>query len=51
MNLELFLNHQIYFLQMNIDKPESLLIVLTILVCPDVFKKFLSMKYGNGAAK
>jgi len=34
-----------------IDKPESLLIVLTILVCPDVLKKFLSMKYGNGAAK
>jgi len=33
-----------------IDKPESLLIVLTILVCPDVFKKFLAMKYGNGGS-
>lgn len=33
-----------------IDKPESLLIVLTILVAPDIFKKFLAMRYG-GAEK
>lgn len=33
-----------------IDKPESLLIVLTFLVAPDGFKKFLAMKY-NGSPK
>ena len=33
-----------------IDKPESLLIVLTLLICPDVLKKLIAMKYGNGAA-
>jgi len=31
-----------------ITKPESLLIILTFLIAPDGFKKFLSMKYGNG---
>ena len=31
-----------------IDKPESMLIVLTFLIAPDTIKKFLSMKYGNG---
>lgn len=31
-----------------IDKPESLAIVLTFLIAPDVFKRLLAMKYGNG---
>ena len=30
------------------DKPEALGIVLTILVAPDLFKKVIAMKYGNG---
>lgn len=29
-----------------IDKPESLLIILTFLIAPDSIKKFLSMRYG-----
>ena len=34
-----------------IAKPESLAIVLAILVCPDLLKKMLVMKYGNGQTK
>ena len=37
-----------------VAKFDSLVAVLTFLVCPDVFKKFLNMKYGgngNGEAK
>ena len=33
-----------------VSRPESLLIVLTFLIAPDGFKKFLAMKYGNGQA-
>ena len=31
-----------------VGKWDSLTVVLTFLVAPDVFKKFLNMKYGNG---
>lgn len=31
-----------------IDKPESLAIVLAILVTPDILKKLMVMKYGDG---
>ena len=31
-----------------IDKPESLGIVLAVLVTPDILKKMLAMKYGGG---
>ena len=31
-----------------IDKPESLFIVLTVLIFPDLAKKFLVLKFGDG---
>jgi len=35
-----------------INKPEALLIVLSFLIAPDIFRKALNMKYGgNGTAK
>lgn len=30
-----------------LDKPETLVVVLTFLIAPDVFKKFLTLKYGG----
>jgi len=30
-----------------VDKPESLAIVLTFLIAPDVFKRLLALKYGG----
>ena len=39
------------FFEKLIERPESLLIILTFLIAPDVIKKALSMKYGNGHAK
>jgi hypothetical protein len=33
------------------DQPESLLIVLSFLIAPDVVKKLITMKYGNGNGK
>ena len=30
-----------------IAKPETLAIVLTFLIAPDIFKKVIAMKYGN----
>ena len=34
-----------------LDRPEALLIVLTFLILPDVAKKLVNMKYGNGSGK
>lgn len=32
-----------------IDKPESLGIVIAFVICPDLVKKLLTMKYGGSA--
>ena len=38
-----------YFSDM-LDQPETLLICLGFIIMPDVVKKLISMKYGNGYA-
>ena len=36
-----------YFVEM-IAKPDTLLVCLSFIIAPDVVKKFVTMKYGNG---
>ena len=36
-----------YFPEM-IAKPDTLLVCLSFIIAPDVLKKFVTMKYGNG---
>lgn len=39
-----------YFSEM-LAKPETLLVCLSFIIAPDVVKKFVSMRYGNGTHK
>ena len=34
-----------------VKNPESMLIVLSFLVCPDILKKFIAMKFAPNASK
>lgn len=38
------------FFEVMLDQPETLLICLGFIIMPDVVKKLISMKYGNGHA-
>lgn len=45
------LYHTMGFFDRLIDKPETMLILLTFLIAPDVIKKALSMKLGGVPSK
>ena len=36
------------FFEELIEKPESLLIIVSFVIAPDLVKKLITMKYGNG---
>ena len=42
------LSHMNLWFDKLLDKPETLLIILTFLIAPDLFKKIIAMKYGEG---